>query len=320
LQFVQVLEYALLLPGYKYCNTFTTDCSYIMPVTALNHYNLRAPRDLLDKLRAFYCDVVGLKQGARPPFDSFGYWLNADGQAILHLSEARPGEHRAAGAVNTFDHVAFSCTARREMEAQLAHCGVEYRTAEVPLTTQVQLFFHDPAGNGIELNFADETDAMPESDPAGESRREAVENKRCTVKYGNLREAFEFASMDGDLDGAAYICLDTGAVYLSSSGMDDSVDLPDDLETSDRYVSAPGKHELNLGRRLAMEFADRVMPDHYRAIEDIFRRKGAYSRFKDFLDLRDALEKWYQFEEEEIERALREWCEVNEIRVEPEGR
>ena len=125
-----------------------------MPVTALNHYNLRAPRELLDTLRTFYCDVVGLKQGARPPFDSFGYWLYAGDQAILHLSEARPGEQRTSGAVNTFDHAAFSCTGRREVEAHLARCGVNYAKAVVPMSGQVQLFLQDPAGNAIELNFA----------------------------------------------------------------------------------------------------------------------------------------------------------------------
>jgi catechol-2,3-dioxygenase len=125
-----------------------------MPVTNLNHYNLRAPRELLDTLRTFYCDVVGLRQGARPPFQSFGYWLYAGENPILHLSEAGAGEVRIAGAMNTFDHVAFTCYGRREMEAHLVRCAVTYNRAEVPLTAQVQLFLKDPAGNGIELNFA----------------------------------------------------------------------------------------------------------------------------------------------------------------------
>lgn len=135
-----------------------------MPVTALNHYNLRAPRDLLDKLRTFYCDVVGLEEGARPPFQSFGYWLYAGETAILHLSEARADEKRLAGAGNTFDHVAFTCNGRRAMEALLAQCGVVYERAEVPLTAQVQLFLKDPAGNGVELNFADQADALTKRD------------------------------------------------------------------------------------------------------------------------------------------------------------
>jgi catechol-2,3-dioxygenase len=131
-----------------------------MPIIALNHYNLRAPRQLLDELRTFYCDVVGLKEGARPPFRFFGYWLYAGENPILHLSEARPEENRAGGVVNTFDHVAFTCTGRGEIEATLARRGVAYQRSEVPLTQQVQLFFKDPAGNGVELNFADAADAL----------------------------------------------------------------------------------------------------------------------------------------------------------------
>lgn len=57
-----------------------------MSVIGLDHYNLRAPRPLLDTLRDFYIDVVGLRLGARPPFRSHGYWLYAGAQAVLHLS------------------------------------------------------------------------------------------------------------------------------------------------------------------------------------------------------------------------------------------
>jgi catechol 2,3-dioxygenase-like lactoylglutathione lyase family enzyme len=63
-----------------------------MSVVGFNHYNLRAPRELMEQLKAFYCDVLGLTQGKRPPFDSFGYWLYAGDQCVLHLSEAQPDE------------------------------------------------------------------------------------------------------------------------------------------------------------------------------------------------------------------------------------
>lgn len=128
-----------------------------MPVIGLNHYNLRASRELLERLRAFYCDVIGLRRGERPPFPSFGYWLYAGDNAVLHLSEARPEETRPAHTRNTFDHVAFSCADRRAVEAHLARCGVRYETAVVPNTGQIQLFLQDPAGNGIELNFEPES-------------------------------------------------------------------------------------------------------------------------------------------------------------------
>jgi catechol-2,3-dioxygenase len=125
-----------------------------MPITGFSHYNLRAARAELDALRDFYIDVVGLQPGFRPPFRSHGYWLYAGPQAVLHLSEASPGEERPAHVVNTFDHVAFSCTGMDEYEARLRAYNIRYTTDEVPLTGQHQIFFVDPAGNGVELNFA----------------------------------------------------------------------------------------------------------------------------------------------------------------------
>jgi catechol-2,3-dioxygenase len=118
------------------------------------HYNLRAPRALLEELRQFYTDVVGLTVGDRPPLGNFGYWLYGGGTDILHLSECAPGEERVLGVATTFDHAAFRCTDRAQVEQKLADAGVKYKVGHVPRTGQVQLFFKDPAGNGVELNFA----------------------------------------------------------------------------------------------------------------------------------------------------------------------
>jgi catechol-2,3-dioxygenase len=129
-------------------------------VCGFDHYNLRANRAVLDELRDFYRDVVGLTVGARPPFRRFGYWLYSGDKAVLHLSLIDDGEERSRTAVNTFSHAAFNCTGRAEFEARLQRLGIAYRTAQVPLLDIAQLFFHDPAGNGVELQF----DA---SEPAG---------------------------------------------------------------------------------------------------------------------------------------------------------
>ncbi|MBX3621465.1 MAG: VOC family protein [Rhizobacter sp.] len=125
-----------------------------MQTLGLSHYNLRAPRELMERLRAFYCEVVGLRVGPRPPFTSFGYWLYAGDNAVLHLSEARPGETRGAEGATTFDHVAFDCEGQADFERRLSALGISYQRAQVPQTGQAQLFFHDPAHNGVELTFA----------------------------------------------------------------------------------------------------------------------------------------------------------------------
>ncbi len=125
-----------------------------MQIVGFDHYNLRAPRAVLDDLRAFYCDIVGLVEGDRPPFRSFGYWLYAGGRPVLHLSESKPGESCPSHVASTFSHASFTCVGRRAFERRLAERGIEYRVAQVPLIGQVQLFFSDPAGNGVELGFA----------------------------------------------------------------------------------------------------------------------------------------------------------------------
>jgi glyoxylase I family protein len=125
-----------------------------MSAVAFNHYNLRAPRELLDELRNFYCEIVGLVQGQRPPFESYGYWLYVGDQCVLHLSQAAPDEVRRTDIATTFDHVAFTCTDRVQMEARLKQRNIPFRAGRVPALGISQLFIKDPAGNRVELSFA----------------------------------------------------------------------------------------------------------------------------------------------------------------------
>lgn len=125
-----------------------------MPVVGLNHFNLRAPRALLEELRRFYVEAIGLEEGPRPPFRSRGHWLYAQGRDILHLTESGPDEARATHVATTFDHIALACTDADAMQARLRRHGIEFTVDAVPATSQAQVFLRDPAGNGIELNFA----------------------------------------------------------------------------------------------------------------------------------------------------------------------
>jgi catechol-2,3-dioxygenase len=127
-----------------------------MTVCGIDHFNIRASHELLEQVRAFYCDVIGLVVGDRPPFDTAGYWLYADDRPVLHLSLADDDEQLASNVATTLNHVAFACTGRAVMERRLEEFEVGFRTARVPATNIVQLFLQDPAGNGIELSFADE--------------------------------------------------------------------------------------------------------------------------------------------------------------------
>ncbi len=125
-----------------------------MAVTGFAHYNLTASLDVIEQLKNFYCEVLGLKVGPRPPFERFGYWLYIGEQAILHLIVSKPGQKHTTNVLTTLDHVAFYATQQTVMEERLTRNRIKYRVSSVPDTGESQLFFHDPAGNGVELNFA----------------------------------------------------------------------------------------------------------------------------------------------------------------------
>jgi len=124
-----------------------------MAVTGIDHYNLRGPMPVLETIRDWYRDTVGLTVGDRPPFRNRGYWLYAGTQPVLHLSEESPGENHPLPGEGTFDHVAFRCEDFDAMRARLEEKGIAFRVADVPLTRTRQIFLKDPAGNGVELNF-----------------------------------------------------------------------------------------------------------------------------------------------------------------------
>lgn len=124
-----------------------------MPVTGIDHYNLRASLEVLAGIRDWYRDTVGLTVGERPAFNNRGYWLYAGRRPVLHLSEEGPGEIHPQPGQGTFDHVAFKCEDFETMRARLEQLGESYRVADVPLTRTRQIFLRDPAGNGVELNF-----------------------------------------------------------------------------------------------------------------------------------------------------------------------
>jgi hypothetical protein len=118
------------------------------------------------------------------------------------------------------------------------------------------------------------------------------------------RSHFDFVGSAPPMEHNAFISLDTGQIYWTSELNPMEEGLPDDFETSDRYIAIPHKNDLDLGRDLALGFVARDLPKRYAQAEDIFRRKGAYARFKQLLESERVLEKWYKFESESVEKAL----------------
>jgi hypothetical protein len=140
-----------------------------------------------------------------------------------------------------------------------------------------------------------------------------------TVQYVDLELAFDqvnFGGLAGFGEIAAYVSLDTGRVFVvGGDDLEPLDEVPDDLDTSDRYVQVPLKNDLDLGVDLVFRFVERHMPHHHERVSAFFRRRGAYGRFKDFLTEQNRLDEWHAFEAEATKRALTEWAEANGLRV-----
>jgi len=134
------------------------------------------------------------------------------------------------------------------------------------------------------------------------------------ITYDEIENAFIFVSMDRQYMHNAYLCKETGRIFYTSE-MGDSDELPEDIDDP-KYISIPHKNELDLGKNLVIEFASEFLPKELDRVFSIFRRRGAYSRYKELLSEKGMLDKWYKFEDERQKEALKEWCAENDIKIE----
>ena len=129
-----------------------------MRIVTIDHINIAGSPALVSACRTFYVDVLGLREGERPPFSSRGFWLYAGESPVVHLTEK--SDH-ATGDTGSLDHFAFRCEGVAEAVERLKLHGIEYEISGVPGTTATQLFLRDPAGIELELNFAITRERLP---------------------------------------------------------------------------------------------------------------------------------------------------------------
>jgi len=126
-----------------------------MGVLALNHINIRAPRPVLEEVRNFYMEVIGLTEGFRPDVPIHGYWLYLGDLPVLHLMEWSDITEPPTFERGYLDHVAFSCDGLEDFINKLKNLDVVYTRRDFDLNGGIftQLEVTDPVGNGVELNF-----------------------------------------------------------------------------------------------------------------------------------------------------------------------
>lgn len=128
-----------------------------MAILGMNHFTVLSAD--LDATLAFYCNLLGLRSGRRPPFDFPGAWLYSGDTAVLHVVAGRALPTEPAGVI---DHMAFTASGLTDTVSALQQHGIRFKLGRLVGDGTWQLFCHDPDGARVELDF----DAS-ETAPAG---------------------------------------------------------------------------------------------------------------------------------------------------------
>jgi len=132
------------------------------------------------------------------------------------------------------------------------------------------------------------------------------------IEFIDIELAFDFVNSAPMTENIAVICKETGEIlYKSDYGDEDEI--PEEFYDREDCIVIPHKNDLDLGRNLVFEFAEQYLSDDFQRVRQIFRRRGAYARYKDLLEDQGLLKEWYDFENARQTEALRDWCKENEV-------
>jgi catechol 2,3-dioxygenase-like lactoylglutathione lyase family enzyme len=137
----------------------------------IDHYTIEAAD--IEETKRFYCGLLGLRDGERPPLPFPGAWLYCEnGLPTVHLIGCSPGDApRAAVRPGLFHHVSFACTGAEEIRGRLERAGIKFKVVVLPGFGNTQFFVKDPNGIAVELNF-----------PASETRQSDIDAQNNVKK------------------------------------------------------------------------------------------------------------------------------------------
>jgi catechol 2,3-dioxygenase-like lactoylglutathione lyase family enzyme len=131
-----------------------------MALTRLEHSLVLT--DNVDATRDFYCNVLGMHVGPRPPLEFPGYWVYLGDVPCIHIADwdsyanhsARSGIPVSKRSIGTgpVDHLAFNADSVDDMRARLERFGIKAHENVVTSANLVQFFLDDPNGVKIEVN------------------------------------------------------------------------------------------------------------------------------------------------------------------------
>ena len=134
-----------------------------MPLSHIEHFLVAA--DDIDATRDWYARVLGMKPGPHPDFGFPVHWMYLGERDIVHIGPSARGageiqrkylgrtSQDAGSGTGALDHIAFRATGLRAMLQHLKRAKVHFTQRRANGQALFQLFFHDPNGIKIELNY-----------------------------------------------------------------------------------------------------------------------------------------------------------------------
>ena len=120
-------------------------------ILSINHIQLVAEKDLVLKLRDFYCDVVGLSEGFRPAFERFGFWLYIGDKDVLHLITPKKGDERSLQK-SSFDHVAFKTGNYQSVLKKIESLNIYFEEKYSKILDLIHIYIENYFAHNLEKN------------------------------------------------------------------------------------------------------------------------------------------------------------------------
>ena len=121
-----------------------------MEIKLLEHVNIQTTQ--VETMENWYIEILELEKGYRPPFDVNGAWLYGAGYPMVHLVEVSEPPDRSENP--EMEHFAMRAVGLASLLERLQAKGIDYYTVRVPEMRILQVFFSDPEGNNMHIDFA----------------------------------------------------------------------------------------------------------------------------------------------------------------------
>ena len=134
-----------------------------MPLSHIEHFLVAA--DDIDATRDWYARVLGMRSGPHPDFGFPVHWMYLGDTDVVHIGPSaraagenqkkylgRTSQDQGAGT-GAIDHIAFRASGLRSMLEHLKQEKIDFTRRRANGQALFQLFFYDPNGIKIELNY-----------------------------------------------------------------------------------------------------------------------------------------------------------------------